>query len=73
MELQLLDVRSVAKLLKVSGRQVYKLARSGRFVKPVKLAGSTRWRADEIARFIESGCDMSAFEKARKGLIEVTA
>lgn len=64
--MELLDVRSVAKLLKVSTRQVFKLARSGRFVRPVKLAGSTRWRADEIARFIESGCDMPAFEAGRK-------
>jgi predicted DNA-binding transcriptional regulator AlpA len=71
--MQLLDVRVVAKLLKMSGRQVYKLARSGRFVKPVKLAGSTRWRADDIALFIGAGCDMAKFEKARRGFVEVSA
>lgn len=54
----LLTVRDVAARLKVSTRQVFKLSSSGRLPGPVKVSRSTRWRADEIAAFIDRGCRM---------------
>ncbi|MGD8452200.1 MAG: hypothetical protein PVJ57_10315 [Phycisphaerae bacterium] len=55
-------MRDVAARLGVSTRQVWKLAGSERLPLPVRLARSVRWRESDIARFIECGCDMRAFE-----------
>ena len=63
---KLLRVLEVADRLGVSGRQVWKLAASGRLPGPVRLGRSVRWRATDIQRFIEVGCDMQAFEAARR-------
>ncbi|MBI4718083.1 MAG: helix-turn-helix domain-containing protein [Planctomycetes bacterium] len=54
--MELLTCREVAARLKLSGRQVYKLAASGKLPRPLKVARSTRWRADEIDDFIGRGC-----------------
>jgi excisionase family DNA binding protein len=64
----LLTVRQVAAQLNVSTRQVWKLASSGRLPAPVRLARSVRWRESDIARFIECGCDMRAFDAGRKAV-----
>ena len=65
MENGLITVRDVAAALKVSPRQVWKLAASGRLPGPIRLARSVRWRAADITRFIEVGCNMQAFEAQR--------
>ena len=52
----LLTVRDVAAALKVSPRQVWKLSSSGRLPTPVRLSRSVRWRANDIARWVELGC-----------------
>ena len=53
---ELLTVREVATALKVSPRQIWKLSSAGRLPAPVRLARSVRWRAADIARFVELGC-----------------
>ena len=55
---ELMTVREVAARLKVSTRQVWKLAASGRLPGPMRLGRSVRWRADDLAAFIAAGCDM---------------
>ncbi len=53
---KLLRVREVAELLGVAVRSVWRLAASGDIPPAVKLGGSCRWRASDLARFIECGC-----------------
>lgn len=61
---ELMTVREVAKALKVSTRQIWKLNSAGQVPPAVRLARSCRWRATDISRFIDAGCDMRAFEAA---------
>ncbi len=64
---ELLTVHEVAQALKVSARQIWKLNSSGRLPAAVRLARSCRWRAADISRFIDVGCDMRQFEAAKAG------
>jgi mRNA interferase RelE/StbE len=52
---RLLSVRDVAARLRVSTRQVWKLASWGRLPKPVRLGRSVRWRESDIRRFVARG------------------
>jgi excisionase family DNA binding protein len=54
---KLLRVDTVAALLDVSIRHVWRLADSGRMPRPVKLGGARRWRAEEIKDWIGKGCN----------------
>jgi predicted DNA-binding transcriptional regulator AlpA len=56
---QLLTVHQVASRLRVSTRQVWKLAASDQMPRPLKLSRSARWRESDIARFIAGGCSMA--------------
>ena len=62
---RLLTVREVAARLGVSTRQIWKLTGSGQIPASLRLAGSVRWRASDIAAFIGVGCDMRAFRAER--------
>jgi excisionase family DNA binding protein len=55
---RLLKVSEVARLLGVSSRQIFKLARSGQLPAAVKLSRSTRWRESDIRAFIANGCKL---------------
>ena len=63
---QLLDVRDVAALLKVSVRQIWKLVASGRLPQPVRLGRSVRWLSADIGLFVLSGCNMEKYQAARQ-------
>lgn len=65
--MELLTAREVALQLKLSSRQVWKLAGSGRMPEPIRVGGSrcVRWRATDIALFVECDCSMTQFEAAR--------
>jgi predicted DNA-binding transcriptional regulator AlpA len=65
---RLLDVREVASRLGVSARQIWKLCASKRLPRPVRLSRSVRWRESDLTRFIESGCDMNAFDTEQKAV-----
>ena len=52
---ELLTVRQVARLLQVSPRQVWRLARTGALPPPLKIGGATRWRAADIERALAIG------------------
>ncbi len=63
-----MTAKDVAAALRVSCRQVWKLTSCGRLPAPVRLARSVRWRAADIARFIELGCpSRDVFEAAKAG------
>lgn len=63
---RLLRVRDVARLLAISVRGVWRLAGMGQIPLPVKVGGSTRWRAVDIHRLIAgTGCQPSLTESER--------
>jgi excisionase family DNA binding protein len=63
METQLLTPKEVAELLRVSKRQVSRLASSGKIPAAVRVGGSVRYRHRDVARWIEAGCvDRVQFE-----------
>ncbi len=51
---RLLRLSDVVKLLSLSSATVYRQVAAGAFPAPVKIAGASRWRASEVARFIET-------------------
>ena len=66
---ELLTDGDVARLLKLSRRQVWKLLAMERICKPVRMGRSVRWRAADIEWFIAVGCDMAAFDGDRKEVV----
>jgi excisionase family DNA binding protein len=52
----LIQIDELAAKLGVSVRHVQSLNASGRLPRPVKLGRSTRWRAEEIQRWLQAGC-----------------
>ncbi len=52
---ELLTVTDMAKELKISARQVWKMLSRGDLPSPIKLGRSVRWRSAEIARWLEAG------------------
>ena len=64
----LLTVKDLSERLRISTRQCWKLLSSGRLPAPVRLSRSVRWRAADIARFVELGCpSRDVFDAAKAG------
>lgn len=53
---ELLDVRSVARMLGCSPRHVYRLSDSGKMPLPLRLGGLVRWSRQTILDWIANGC-----------------
>jgi len=54
--MELLNVRQIAGLLKVSARQVHRMRDMGTMPQPVKLGRLIRWRHGDIEQWIAEGC-----------------
>ena len=52
----LIPVETVAKLLSISPRSVWRWVSSGEMIKPIKLGDSSRWRREEILDWVAAGC-----------------
>lgn len=52
----LISAQELAPLLGISVRTLWRLVSEGKVVSPVHLGGSTRWRMDEVRRWIADGC-----------------
>lgn len=52
----LIPVETVAELLSISPRSVWRRLSSGEFIKPIKLGDSSRWRRQEIIDWVAAGC-----------------
>jgi excisionase family DNA binding protein len=52
----LITAEEVARMMNVSTRTLWRLLSAGRFPKPVRFGGNTRWRVAEVLRWIEDGC-----------------
>jgi len=46
----------VARMMGVSQRTVWRLLSAGKLIEPLRIGGSTRWRADELRQWIADGC-----------------
>lgn len=53
---ELLTIRELAKVLKLSPRSIWRLVRNHQLPAPVRIGGSIRWRADDISFWIANGC-----------------
>lgn len=60
----LLSAEKVAELLDISVRTLWRLRAAGKLPAPVRLGGSVRWRAQEVAVWIEKGCPDQADGRA---------
>ncbi len=54
---ELLTIRELATILKVSQRSIWRLVASGQLVEPLRVGGSIRWRPDDIRDWIDNGCE----------------
>ncbi len=52
----LLSADEVAAMLGVSERTLWRLLSAGKVPQPVRFGRSTRWRAAEVADWIDRGC-----------------
>ena len=55
-EVQLLDVRGVARQLGCSVRHVYRMSDAGRMPRPLKLGQLVRCRRAAIDKWVQDGC-----------------
>ncbi len=67
MEERLLLKKDVEARVGLCGRQIDKLAKTGRFPVPIHLGRSVRWRAADLDAFIAAGCNMDHYLEARHG------
>jgi len=52
----LLSAETLAGMLSLSKRTIFRLNSSGRLPKPLRIGGSLRWKSGDILRWIELGC-----------------
>lgn len=62
---RLLTVADLSRRLRISIRQTRKLKAEGSLPNPIRLGRSIRWRASEIAAWIEAGCPSCEVWKQR--------
>ena len=53
---RLLKASDVANTASISIRTLWRLVSAGKFPAPIRIGGSTRWRAADLERWIEGGC-----------------
>ena len=53
---ELLTIRELATILKVSQRSIWRLVAAGQLVGPLRVGGSIRWRSEDIRDWINKSC-----------------
>lgn len=53
---QMINAEQFARILGVSRRTLWRLLSAGKLVEPIRFGGSTRWRSDDVRRWIDNGC-----------------
>lgn len=56
----LICAEELAEMLQVSTRTLWRLLSAGQLIEPIKLGGSTRWRLEQVRRWIDEGCPAPA-------------
>lgn len=63
---KLLTVSALAGCLSVSVRQAHRMNKAGLIPAPLRIGGCTRWREDEISRWLKCGApERSEWERQR--------
>lgn len=52
----MLSVKDVARILGCSTRHVYRMSDSGKMPAPIKLGALVKWRAEDVATWMDAGC-----------------
>jgi len=52
----LISAETVAQMLNVSPRTVWRLLSAGKLIEPIRIGGNTRWRSAEMRDWIAEGC-----------------
>ena len=66
-QMMAISAKTLASMLGVSLRQVWRLNSAGKLPQPVRLGGSVRWNRDEVLRWFEAGCpDRLTWEDLRE-------
>jgi len=52
----LIKAEEFARMLGISPRTLWRLLSAGKLIQPIRIGGSTRWRMDEVRRWIDEGC-----------------
>ena len=52
----LITAPELARMMRISVRTLWRLRSSGHLIEPIKIGGNTRWRLDEVRRWIGEGC-----------------
>lgn len=55
----LINADTVAGMLGISTRSVWRLLSASKLLEPVRIGGSVRWRKSEVARWVALGCPAS--------------
>ena len=64
----LICAESLARMLDVSVRTLWRLRNSGKLPLPIKLGGSVRWRTSEILAWVAAGCPaLKEWERRQAG------
>jgi excisionase family DNA binding protein len=61
-----ISAKELAEMLSVSRRTVWRLLSTGRLPKPVSIGGSKRFLMSDVNLFLESNCDMAAYEAGQE-------
>ncbi len=62
----LVSCRTLAKMMNLSPRTVWRLRSAGKLPKAVSIGSSIRWRISDINLFIGCDCDMQRFESMKE-------
>jgi predicted DNA-binding transcriptional regulator AlpA len=63
---KLLSAKTLAKLLSLSPRTVWRLRSAGKLPKPVCVGASIRWKLSDITFFLECDCDITEYQNRRE-------
>ena len=52
----LISADQLAEMLQISTRTLWRLLSAGKLITPVHIGGSTRWRLEQVRKWIDEGC-----------------
>lgn len=52
----LINAEQFARMLNISPRTLWRLLSAHKVIPPLRIGGSTRWRMDDVRRWIDAGC-----------------
>jgi predicted DNA-binding transcriptional regulator AlpA len=62
----LISVVTLAEMLDISPRSVWRRLSCGEMIEPIRLGGSVRWRLHDVEKWVAAGCP-TPVSKWRKG------